>query len=327
MANNNAVNPNSTYELNGYINLINSIHNNSVYSNVPLPSAFLPLAMNNSTVEPPHVITNRGFYEESAPLQRTSTRYEVTRCLYSGQTDSADTVVIDNPDYGRMLFLDHELQSSAYDEHIYHETLVHPIMMTTAHISDKRVLVVGGAEGATVREVLRWAPNRVAHIDWVDIDPTLVEVCKEHLCYATNDVYEDRAVKYWSKDIMEFLPSVVNKYDVIILDLPDPDPEQGVLYGATFWGLVRGALKEGGAIVSHAGPIEPQRHQGLDIVRGGAGLGLGTAYHTLIPSFQGEWAFWMSCSPHRQDLFLPSSCAIMNDDYLGTIMHWDRHWF
>ena len=37
--------------------------------------------------------------------------------------------------------------------------------------------------------------------------------------------------------------------------------------------------------------------------------------YTLIPSFQGEWAFWMSCSPHRRDWFLPPSCAIMNDDY------------
>jgi spermidine synthase len=100
-----------------------------------------------------NVITERGYYEEVSPLQRSSTRYEVTRCLFSEHTDYADTVIVTNPDYGRMLFLDGELQSASYDEAIYHESLVHPVMNAMRHVDDKNVLVVGGAEGATVREV------------------------------------------------------------------------------------------------------------------------------------------------------------------------------
>ena len=289
----------------------------------PWPSAL------NQTVEPRNIITNQGYYEESAPLQRTSTRYEVTECVYASQTDAAETVVIQNPDYGRMLFLDHELQSSSYDERIYHETLVHPVMMATAHISDKNVLVVGGAEGATVREVLRWAWNRVSHVDWVDIDPTLVDVCNTHLNYAPT-IYNDTRATYHAADIMVFLQNIVGLYDIIILDLPDPDPSELLLYGPAFWNLVHGALKPGGAIVSHVGPVEPRRHQGLTMVRDGAmaaGFDYGTAYHTLIPSFQGEWGFWMSCSSQRSDMFLPVDLQIMNEDYYRTIMHWDAHWF
>jgi spermidine synthase len=287
------------------------------------------IAVENNVLSQPSVaalnIVNMGYYEEKAPLQRTSTRYEVTDCLFAGMTDSAETVVIENPDYGRMLFLDRELQSTSYDEKIYHETLVHPVMRATAHIADKRVLVVGGAEGATVREVLRWAPNRVSRIDWVDIDPTLVDVCRMHLRYAPT-VYNNTYANYHASDIMQFLQNSTEKYDVIILDLPDPDPSESVLYGVEFWDLIRNALTPGGAVVSHAGPIEPRRHQGLDIVRSGAVLGAGAAYHTLIPSFQGEWAFWMSCAPSTTG-FLPNGCEIMNNEYQNTIFHWDAHWF
>lgn len=278
-------------------------------------------------------IENTGYFQESAPLQQTSTRYAVTRCLFSGQTDSARSVIIENPEYGRMLFIDNELQSCTYDEHIYHETLVHPVMRSLDHIDDKRVLVIGGAEGATVREVLRWGPNKVRSVDWVDIDGALVHVCRTHLNYAPASVYSRRNIHYYAQDIMVFLnnPNTHAKYHCIIIDLPDPDPNEHVLYRAEFWRLVRRALKSRGAVVSHTGPVEPGagRQEGLDIIRSGAMLHnrfeRGYAYHTMVPSFQGEWGFWMSCAPSLRGNF-PDQCRVVSNHYQGTIFHWDRHW-
>jgi spermidine synthase len=269
-----------------------------------------------------------GFYQERAPLQQTSTRYAAARCLYAGRTDSAYTVIIENPDYGRMLFLDGELQSTSYDEHIYHETLVHPIMRALNHIDDKRVLIVGGAEGATVREVLKWGPNKVRSIDWVDIDGALVNVCRSVLGYVDNEMYSNRQVNYHCADIMDYLPNEA-LYDCIIIDLPDPDPHGEVLYREQFWRKIRRALKARGAVVSHVGPVEPGvlRQEGLNIVRSGASgrFDRGYAYHTLMPSYQGEWGFWMSCAPTMAGEF-PENCRVMTNHYLGTIFHWDRHW-
>jgi len=253
--------------------------------------------------------------------------------MYAEQTDSAYTVVIENADYGRMLFLDGELQSTSYDEHIYHETLVHPVMQALNHIDDKRVLVVGGAEGATVREVLKWGPNKVRTIDWVDIDGSLVNVCRTHLRYVAEETYTHPSVNYHSADIMTYLQGnrAEGLYDCIIIDLPDPDPQDAVLYREQFWRRIRRALKARGAVVSHVGPVEPgaQRQEGLNIVRTGATaharFGRGYAYHTLMPSYQGEWGFWMSCEPRFGDAF-PENCRVMSNHYLGTIFHWDRHW-
>ena len=281
------------------------------------------------------LITEQGYYEESAPLQRSSTRYAVSECVFAASTDYAQTVIVNNPDYGRMLFLDSELQSSSYDENIYHETLVHPALNALSRI-DNRVLVIGGAEGATVREVLKWN-KKVRRIDWVDIDKTLVDVCKTHLQYADphSEVYKESGmVKFYAQDIMVFLANCNRpKYDCIIIDLPDPDPlGNGDLYSSKFWTGIKNALLPGGTIVSHVGPVEPGfgRQSGLDFVVKGTemvGLGPGRAYHTFIPSFQSEWGFWM-CGVAIKEFSdeMVSKFTIINSDYQKTIFHWDKHW-
>lgn len=274
-----------------------------------------------------HSINTNGYFEESAPLQRSSTRYAVEQCLVSEQTDYAHTVIVKSKDYGTMLFLDGELQSTSYDESIYHETLVHPMMNAFAAVKNKHILVVGGAEGATVREVLKWSD--VKTVEWVDIDNSLVNLCKTHLRYCDSSVYDDLRVHYFCENIMKHLERVDEPtYDIIIIDLPDPDPEMGtLLYGPDFWSLIHNSLKPSGGIVTHCGPVEPGvgRQVGLRMVQDGAGS-KGFPYHTMVPSFQGEWGFWMNVAPSSACNF-PDKCVIMDGTYQDTIFHWDRHWF
>jgi len=213
-----------------------------------------------------------------------------------------------------MLFLDGELQSAAADEHIYHETLVHPVMGGAGR--GKRVLVVGGGEGATVREVLRWNPSTV---DWVDIDVELVNLCRDILQWAP-DVYTNPVVRYHGADIREVLPTL-GLYDVIILDLPDPDGDTGYLYSPAFWQDMLRHLSPFGRMVTHCGPVKPY---------GGVGDGVrrvrdttNTAnvvfsktgfYSQIIPSFQSEWGFWMYVnSPNDSPFGFRGSCNLPQD--------------
>jgi len=271
-------------------------------------------------------INNNGYFDESAPLQKSSTRYQIETCVVCEKTPFAETVIVKSPDYGTMLFLDNELQSTSYDEKIYHETLVHPIMNVFSAVTDKHILVIGGAEGATVREVLKW--DSIKMVEWVDIDDRLVELCKTHLCYTPSEVYNDSRLFHFGDDIMHHLALVEEPiYDIIIIDLPDPDPEMGTpLYGPEFWERLRKALKPGGGMVTHTGPVEPGlgRQVGMKMVQDGVGI-VGHPYHSMIPSFQGEWGFWMNIVPSKIDSF-PVNCEIMNLDYQKTIFHWDKHW-
>lgn len=227
------------------------------------------------------------------------TAYGVTRRVYEGRTTVGTEVLIaDSPTYGRMLFLDGELQSATADEHLYHEALIHPAM--TAVVTDARrsdsspldVLVIGGGEGATVREVLRWP--QVGHVTWVDWDADLVSLCREHLRWAPN-VYDDSRVRFHAADIRMAWPWM-REYDLIVLDLPDPDGETEYLYSDVFWDDVFRHLRTGGRVVTHCGPVRPFGSVGEGFQRIVAALPEERAfhfYHTLIPSFQGEWGFMM----------------------------------
>jgi spermidine synthase len=221
----------------------------------------------------------------------TRTVYQLAQRVWEGSTKFCEKVLIaDSPVYGRMLFLDGETQSASADEHIYHETLVHPAM--AAHGAPARVLVVGGGEGATVREVLRWPT--VTRVDWVDIDGELVDLCREYLEWAPA-VYDDPRVRLMRQDIGEALPAL-GTYDVIVVDLPDPDGGFPYLYTSLFWEDMRAHLAPTGHLVTHVGPVRPFGNvgEGWQRVRWnfGAESTRGCFYSTCIPSFQGEWGFW-----------------------------------
>jgi spermidine synthase len=262
------------------------------------------------------------------------TAYGVTKRVYEGRTTvGTDVVIADSPAYGRMLFLDGELQSASADEHLYHEALVHPAMagvVFDACPARLSVLVVGGGEGATVREVLRW--SQVQRVMWVDWDGELVDQCRSHLGWAPS-VYENSRVEYHPCDIRAAWPWMTD-FDVIILDLPDPDlddvrDDPSALYGPAFWEL----LKPHGAIVSHAGPVIPggreeERRAGLAHIKKMAaahGFDGGSSYHATIPSFQNVWGFWMSVHPSHHSEF-PISCVVMDSITQRQAFTWPRYW-
>ena len=227
------------------------------------------------------------------------TTYRLDAVLWKGSTKACESVIIaESPAYGRLLFLDGELQSASSDEHIYHESLVHPVMASACHQfgTPLKVLVVGGGEGATVREVLGW---RNVDVDWVDIDGELVDLCERYLNWALG-TRQDKRVAFHAEDICSFLTRAGN-YDVIILDLPDPDGDTGYLYSTAFWTDLSNHLVVGGRIVTHVGPVSPIAKRtrygpGYERVRAMAavaGLSFGTSgfYRIGIPSFQGDWGF------------------------------------
>jgi len=280
-------------------------------------------------------------YMETACSAETASVYRIDHALWAGKTFCSETVIAVSPEFGKVLFLDKEIQSAESDEAIYHEHLIHPVM--NAMGQGLRVLIVGGGEGATAREVLKW--SSVAHVDWVDIDIPLVELCRRHLGWADDAVYNDPRLNYVGADIRHFLRSCSDVYDVIVLDLPDPDVDtlgtymvenlvDYPLYGTLFWQTLRRVLREGGAIVSHVGPIRPggdayERREGLAWVQDmaeKAGLGRGFPYHVGIPSFMGEWGFWMSVAPREDVSGLPTGLRVMDADTQRVAFTWPRYW-
>jgi predicted membrane-bound spermidine synthase len=129
-----------------------------------------------------------------------------------------------------------------------------------------------------------------------------------------------------------------SQFDVIILDLPDPDCDalkesdlddfgNYALYGHKFMTHVRAHLRGPRALVSHCGPIRPGELDGINWMRSASGLGNGYAYHTVIPSFQGSWGFWMSVPPAPLIVDFPETAkAVMDSDAQTAAFLWPAFW-
>jgi predicted membrane-bound spermidine synthase len=132
--------------------------------------------------------------------------------------------MVERPKWGLACYMDNSIQSSLIDEKIYHEALVHPVMMSVK--DRKKVLIIGGGEGATAREVLKWSGvEEVVMYEW---DRDVIKLFKEKYPQWAQGAWNDHRLKIRNEDIFKAIhnpPSRVNKYDVIIIDLFEPCEE------------------------------------------------------------------------------------------------------
>ena len=149
----------------------------------------------------------------------------VDRQLYSGQSDYQRIDIFESKEFGRFLTLDGFMMLTEKDEFIYHEMITHVPM--AVHPNVEKVLVIGGGDGGVVRELCKY--RDIKHIDLVEVDPLVVEVCREYLPSVACRL-DDERVHIRHDDGLRFLRSVENEYDLIIADTTDPfGPSEGFL--------------------------------------------------------------------------------------------------
>ena len=188
------------------------------------------------------------FTEEHTKNVRFSIK--VDRQLYSGQSEFQRIDVFESPEFGTFLTLDGFMMVTQKDEFIYHDMIVHVPMATNLNI--KKVLVIGAGDGGTVRELTRY--DSIEHIDMVEIDKQVVEVCKKYLPQTACKL-DDPRVHLYFEDGLRFVRTKENCYDLIIVDSTDPfGPGEG-LFTKEFYGNCYKALKEDGILVNqHESP-------------------------------------------------------------------------
>ena len=179
----------------------------------------------------------------------------VTKVLAFKKTAYQEMYIVETGAYGKGLVLDGKWQSCTGDEFLYHEPLVHPAMI--CHANPRNVLVLGGGEGATVREILRW--KSVEQVMMVDIDGDVVEACREHLPEMHQNAFEDARTKLVIGDALEVLDTTDQKWDIVISDLSDPIEEgpSFQLFTKEYFQKVQRVLAPGGYFVLQAGPVSP----------------------------------------------------------------------
>lgn len=175
---------------------------------------------------------------------------KVNRQLYSEQSPFQRIDIMEANEFGRFLTLDGYMMVTEKDEFIYHEMIVHVPMATNPGI--KNVLVIGGGDGGTVRELTRY--GTIEHIDMVEIDRLVVESCREYLPQTAGKLDDPRVTIHY-EDGLRFVRTRENAYDLIIVDSTDPfGPGEG-LFTREFYGNCYKALKDDGILVNqHESP-------------------------------------------------------------------------
>lgn len=183
------------------------------------------------------------YTEEHSENIRFSIR--VDKQLYSGQSDFQRIDIFESKEFGRFFTLDGLMMVTEKDEFIYHDMITHVPMAVNPAI--KKVLVIGAGDGGTVRELTRY--STIEHIDMVEIDKMVVDVCLEYLPQ-TSCKLKDERVSLIFEDGLKFVRTKSNEYDLIIVDSTDPfGPGEG-LFTKEFYGNCFNALKEDGILVN-----------------------------------------------------------------------------
>lgn len=228
-----------------------------------------------------------------------------------------------NNDY--QLFINGNKQFSSIDEHIYHESLVHPAMAHCQKNDSIRVLVLGGGDGMACREVLKYG-NKIQKLRLVDLDPGMTDLFSTHpVLLQLNDsalvkvdrtrllispetvishsknyaesgndtvTYQMPQVEVVSYDADLYLDTCKGGWDVVILDFPDPSsPELCKLYSLEFYTKLKTKMSRNGVMACQSTSPYHAKPAYLSILKTISHSGFSTVpYHCNVPSF-GDWGF------------------------------------
>ena len=222
-------------------------------------------------------------------VERTYMYYKTSSHHIHTSKQTADILTTNK--WQKMLFLDSILQSTTQDEILYHTTLVHPIMDTLQN--KENILILGGGEGATAREILRW--NTVKKVTMVDYDKELVLFMKEHGKEWSAGAFDDPRLTVLYEDAWEFMRNA-DAYDGVIVDLTDPNLTND--WEQLLENVLQCVKLRQGGFTMNAGLYVPWNTENIRKIK--------TIiehlcvdnpdyrysiYTTMIPSFNGEWTF------------------------------------
>ena len=263
------------------------------------------------------------FFETTTPVE--GHMHAIKRTIVEAQTKFQHVEIMETASYGKLLVLDGRIQSSQADEFIYHEALVHPGMLATDR-PPQNALVIGGGEGATLREALKY--RSLTRAVMVDIDGEVVDLCKKHLAEMHRGAFEDKRTEVRNEDARAYLEKTDERFDFISVDLVEP-LEEGpacALFTKEFYTLVRDRLTPGGTMTVQAGMTKINElsfftaiHRTLrDVFPVVAG------YQTFVACFGTPWGFIVGSKkvdPRRQDSQVIDK--LIAERVGGALEYWD----
>lgn len=175
--------------------------------------------------------------------------FTIDRLLFEQRTEHQHLVIFENKVHGRVMALDGIIQTTQHDEFIYHEMMTHvPIL---AHGAAERVLIIGGGDGGSLREVLRHPT--VVQATLVEIDAQVIQMCRTYFPDHSAGAFDHARARIVIADGLEYVQQTADRYDVIVCDSTDPVGPGEVLFSPEFYAGCHRVLNPGGVLVTQNG--------------------------------------------------------------------------
>ena len=208
--------------------------------------ALLPFAAFGVYTAITHVInkqTTPRWFTETIHFDRGwAQTFRVDEMLFEEKTDFQHLIIFRNEMFGAVMVLDGVVQTTERDEYVYHEMIVHaPILH---HGNVKKVLIIGGGDGGSLREVLRHKGVEKAVL--VDIDSSVIELSKKYFPHHSEGAFENPRAEIIIADGCKYVKETNEKFDVIICDTTDPIGPGEVLFTEEFFTDCSKLLTENG---------------------------------------------------------------------------------
>lgn len=232
------------------------------------------------------------FYKEITPAG-FGIAIKQKEVLFSEQSEFQKVEIIDtNSTLGKILTLDGLMMTTEGDEQFYHEMIAHIPMMN--HKCPKSVLVIGGGDGGTVREVLKH--DTVEHVVLCEIDGMVIDACKKYLPKIAGKL-SDPKVEIRVEDAIEYIKTKENEFDIVLIDSTDPmGPGEG-LFTEEFYTNVKKSLKKGGIVCAQSeSPVVNKEEIKKMYTLLKKVFPITSTFTSPIPTYPGGYWAWAFCS-------------------------------
>ena len=260
------------------------------------------------------------FFQEKDPFAPIKYSYEVEEVICQRQTKHQELLIFRSPYFGRVLALDGVVQLTERDEYFYHEMLAQVALH--AHPSPTDVLIIGGGDGGTLREVLKHQVVKRALV--VELDGEVIEASKEFLPTLSTG-FADPRTQILETEGAEFVAKKRGEFDLIIVDSTDPVGPAESLFTSQFFTHAFSALKAEGIFVAQTESLHFHREFLREVQRRLAQIfDMVDLYTVPLATYAGNWWTFSIASKVHNPRELLRKCEVSTRYYTEDV---HRHAF
>jgi len=233
------------------------------------------------------------WYQDSIEFGHGCTLHiKIKNVLYHARSKYQEIAILETEKLGRLLSIDGITMLTEFDEFAYHEMISHVPLLV--HPKPLRVLIIGGGDGGTVREVLKHSEVEMVHV--CEIDEAVVNACKEYLP-SLGSAFDDPRVTIFYEDGAKYVTQHPNSYEVIIVDSTDPLGPGQILFQKPFYQNMKETLTDQGIAVTQCESIYLHQHVIKGVYAFARDLYAKVGYYnTLVPTYPSGLIGFFFCS-------------------------------